>query len=100
GLQDHAAVVRPIALQRQDQSLERARGTQMGGEIVAHAARKTLERTNARRRSAEARMGGADVGLTDIAARALDLPAALRGGKELGTPHASKRWHDGRTDHP
>jgi hypothetical protein len=36
GLQDHAAVVRPIALQCQDQSLERALGTHVGGEIVAH----------------------------------------------------------------
>jgi hypothetical protein len=36
GLQDHAAVVRPIALQCQDQSLERALETHVGGEMVAH----------------------------------------------------------------
>ena len=36
GLQEHAAVVRPIALQRQDQALERALGTHVGGKIVAH----------------------------------------------------------------
>jgi uracil-DNA glycosylase len=34
--QDHAAVVRPIAIQCRDQSLERALGTHVGGEIIAH----------------------------------------------------------------
>ena len=37
GLQDDAAVVGPIALERQDQPLERAFGAHMGGEIVAIA---------------------------------------------------------------
>src|SRR5262245_26559635 len=50
GLQDHAAVVRPIALQRQDQALERTLRTHMGGKIVAHR----------------------------IIVDALDLPAAIR----------------------
>ena len=36
GLQDHAALVGPIALQRQDQALERPLGTHVGGKIVAH----------------------------------------------------------------
>ena len=34
GLQDDAALVRPIALQRQDQALERALGTHMGRQQV------------------------------------------------------------------
>ena len=51
GLQDDAAVIRPIALQRQDQSLERARGTQMDGKIVAHVTRNCVNAASSSRRS-------------------------------------------------
>src|SRR5262245_65033562 len=37
GLQDDAALVRPVALEREDQPLERAFGAHMRGKIVAHA---------------------------------------------------------------
>ena len=52
GLQDDAAVVRPIALQRQDQALERALGAHVGGQI-GHA-----DQRNPRKRMGADPIGG------------------------------------------
>src|SRR5262245_16730298 len=57
----------------------------MGGEIVAHAVRKTPKRTNARRKSAAARIGCADVRLSRHRwARARPI-GGHAGGQEHGT---------------
>ena len=64
-LQDDAAVVGPIALQRQDQPLERPLGTHVGGKIVAHSVRRNGERPSVR-------------------AGAVDLPAELPRVKNVG----------------
>ena len=84
GLQDDAALIRPIALQRQDQALERALRAHVGGKIVAHGD----SGRSGRDRRAPVCAHSSRYRVTRISVGALDLSAAIRRVKQ--------RWPTGR----
>ena len=79
GLQDHAALIRPVALQRQDQALERALGAHVGGKIVASWG-------SGRSRWRHRKPASAD--LQGVKVRGLDLGRNPEGQERGGGSHA------------